>query len=157
MHFLNVNKVVKDLRYGALDEKESSKYLIGTLIIEATSIFGGNQANDVALRYKVLSFLLSATIIIFGIRMCYRANKESGDKDFLKRYFCLAFPIGLWISLFVLILTVALGFIAYFATLGQPLEILTKAIYFPALVIGYLLAVGKYIWIKKSIQKLSKI
>jgi hypothetical protein len=157
MHFLNVNKVVKDLRYGALDEKESSKYLIGTLFIEATAVFGGGQANDLAFHYKLLSFLVNITIIYLGIKMCYRANRESGDKDFLKRYVCLAFPIAIWVSLSVTVMVIGMSLLVYFRTMGQPIDALSKGILIPTLIVGYGFAIGKFFWIKRCILKLSKV
>ena len=142
MHFINVKALANDLRYGTVDERESSKYLVGTLILQAlATVNNGSGPETIPAAYRWGSFLISALIIFFGVRACYRANKEGDDREFLKRFFCLALPIGLLISITLVIVSVLAGIFIYWKSMGLSIEQTKYNILIPLLFSGYCLEV----------------
>ena len=49
-------------------QKESAKYLIGTLILEATTALSGGKSSEMSLSFRIFSFVVGAIIIFFGVK-----------------------------------------------------------------------------------------
>jgi len=116
MYFFNTQGVLRDLKSGELNEKESIKYLLGMLILENLgAIWSGSDSNKSSVPLKIAGSIFSVILTIWGIGRCYRVNLGYDNKDFIKRYVCIAFPVNNFFG----VITVVLIFFLILALMGM--------------------------------------
>ncbi|MDD2325089.1 MAG: hypothetical protein PHW63_03630 [Alphaproteobacteria bacterium] len=114
MNFFNDKNLGLRLKEGKVSSKEKFLYLLAFVFI--SSIF---------LSYTFLSYTLPENINmwdtytdiaellinLFGTFWCYRTNRSGDDKDFIERFICIGFPIGVQAIVLGIGATLLLGII----------------------------------------------
>jgi hypothetical protein len=115
MYFWNITKLKEEIRVGGPSENECLKYLLafGILFALMASPPPRQVEREPALIY--LSALAMEGIVIAAVTYCYQMNGGAAGREFLKRFFSIAWVIG-WRSVLVG-LPIVLGIIFVFAYL----------------------------------------
>ncbi len=171
-YFWHVDDLVHDLRAGIVTEYEKMRYFLWTVVLHSAQ--GLSFMKDISPAEKSLIsvfVLIGLFILIWGIYHCYRMNKQFGDnKNFIERFVCLSFPLGIKIGvlsalLFIAVLALVAIIIAlifsikyappadslkdlYFAFAKSPIKLMFEAlanIYFAAVSIYFYHILGKKI------------
>lgn len=94
MYWWNESKLAQELRDGQVEEKERFNYYFAVTVaaVAYTEVVGyiGHQFNmPIAVRSAVY-----IAVAIIGTILCYRANRNGDNNDFISRMICLSWPIG---------------------------------------------------------------
>ncbi|MBI4963349.1 MAG: hypothetical protein HY913_08730 [Desulfomonile tiedjei] len=95
MYWWNVSQLAEDLREGRVEEKERFKYYLAYIV-----------SGEVILRcwmyfpetFNILTLMCNAASVIIvttGVMLCYRANRNGDNTDFIGRMICLGWPVGI--------------------------------------------------------------
>lgn len=95
MHLLNYRWLARDLRDNKLSEREKFSYIIGLLILSAPLLVPTIPTNTQNITADLINALVFILIMIIGTIFLYRKNQQGDGKNFLERYICLSFPIGI--------------------------------------------------------------
>ncbi len=94
MYWWNVSKLAKDLREGRVEEKERFKYYIAVTV---AAVAYAEVAGYIGHQFNIPNAIRSAVYVavaIIGTILCYRANRNGDNNDFISRMICLSWPIG---------------------------------------------------------------
>lgn len=105
MYLWNIKKLREDLKENRVSSREKMKYFLVFMLVVGGSFYVGLGFGDAGIPYGYTLFEALAFIIITiaGMLVCYQANKQGDDKEFIERFICIGFPIGIRISVFYLI------------------------------------------------------
>jgi hypothetical protein len=95
MYWWKVSKLAQDFREGRVEEKERFKYYLATTILWT---LGTQPFLYYGSTFKIADLISAAatvTVTIVGIFLCYRANKNGDNTDFIGRIICLGWPIAI--------------------------------------------------------------
>ena len=95
MHLLNYKQLARDLRDNKVSEREKFSYVIGLLILSAPLLVPTTPINAHDITADLISAFVFILIMIAGTVLLYRKNQQGDGKNFLERYICLSFPIGI--------------------------------------------------------------
>jgi hypothetical protein len=112
-YFWNVDALVRDLRAGIVTEYEKMKYLLATSLLQLYALsFVTNftPTNRIEILVNALMFGVEVGIFVWGIYHCYIINKHNDNKNFIERFICLGFPVGIRLSIYFLA-GILLGFL----------------------------------------------
>jgi hypothetical protein len=103
VYWWKVSKLAEDFQNNRVDEREGFKYYLAT-IISWTMFLEISQYVGSAFDFiSLISFTVGVGGTILGSFLCYGANKNGDDRDFIARMICLGWPITvkLMVILFV--------------------------------------------------------
>jgi len=101
-----VNTLADDLIRNNLTEFEKLKYLIATFIAYETLILTATPSSENQFNLRIIQFCLDVLFITLGTIVCYFANKNGDGKNFLERYICLSWPVGIRVFVFLAIVII---------------------------------------------------
>jgi hypothetical protein len=116
VYFWRADLLVKDLKEKKVSTKEEFKYALFWVlpyvfyILNISGHFKGTESE-----IKFWFFLSAACFLIinfFGIYLCYKQNRETDDRDFLKRFICLSCPVTIKMLVYFLALSFLTGLIS---------------------------------------------
>lgn len=93
MYIWKIDNLIEDLKNNNVSQKEQFKYAL------TLSIFMGLAADpslSIGVEYGIMDFISTVAMLvitIFGLAICYKANKSADDKDFILRFFTMGLPI----------------------------------------------------------------
>ncbi|MDT8901999.1 hypothetical protein [Anaeroselena agilis] len=108
MYLWKVKALAQDFREGKVTQKEQMKYylLFSVLTLAAASLSSsGNSFFDNSYLDWV-DFCLQILITALGIIWCFQANQQGDDRDFVGRMVCIGLPLGIRISVWIILLSV---------------------------------------------------
>ncbi len=157
MEFLNPSRCVEDLRAGRVNEYESMKYMMATVLLE---ISGGSGAfshlKGQAWWVWLLGVLILLTVNFWGLRRCYAANGGAQGQDFIKRYVCIGVPLGVFFGFLILLgLLLVIPFTMLFS--GQSAESSPVVNAVLVLVVGPFLTGVFYEWKSRLLERVASI
>lgn len=85
MYLWNVNALVKEFQEDRISEREKMKYYLVTSVLMTLGQQHGLQIGVNNIVYAVVVFL--------GVVLCYKANSNGDNRNFIDRMVCLGFPI----------------------------------------------------------------
>ncbi|MBI1928643.1 hypothetical protein HYR99_30920 [Candidatus Poribacteria bacterium] len=143
MYFWNIQALSEDLKERRVSQREKMKYLLATAISHSISL---PISISVAWALGITTLLANVALSIWGIVLCYQANRQGDDEEFIDRYICIRWPI--YIRLFVLVgIPVALVFMS----VGVSPDRVTIVDLIAAIVFRIIY----YLWIRTDILKIS--
>jgi hypothetical protein len=104
MNFIRDRELALRLKNNAVSSKEKFIYLLlsGILTTIPLSSFYGKVTEYN--QWDICSDIATFVIVIAGAFVCYRTNKRGDDKEFIERYICIGFPVGIQTGLLALVL-----------------------------------------------------
>ncbi len=108
-YFWNVDQLVKDLRADIVTEVEKMRYLLATSFLQ---LFAFQQAstftpvNPYEMLIKPLFFGVQVGILVWGFQHCFYINQKNDNKNFIERFICLGFPVGIRLGVYLLLGTI---------------------------------------------------
>jgi hypothetical protein len=112
MYFFKYEKLSKDFILDAVSEYDTFKYLLASIAVQQLVIpFMITVLKLSSVMVNTANFVyVNAFITVIGISICYGTNRMYEDEDFIKRFFCLSFPIRNIVLLMVIILSLGYSF-----------------------------------------------
>ncbi len=95
VYFWNVRQLSDDLRNGRVSEREKMKYLLANSLVWALFYEMTPSAPPEKSDFDVVLSLTYLATVVWGICVCYGANRQGDDRDFIARFTCLSWPLGL--------------------------------------------------------------
>lgn len=188
MYFFNVNGLARDLKDEKVDQENSFKYLLGVLLLVVSSAIPfllywsfsnfawtenfysyiakiGFVRSIQMLLFRVFGpldiflYLYKYAVLIIGTYLCYKVNKQHDNKDFIKRFICLSWPVSLYWG-FIVILIAILSIISIellrvlFIYLNYPIEDFNinsmQYLFYPIMLV--LFDIGFYVILRKKMR-----
>jgi hypothetical protein len=113
MHFWNTKALAKELRDGTLTERERMKYFLVFMTVLAVVVEIPIYSPEPVSPALIAMSLVSTGITGAGIYITYCANRSGDDKDFIGRFVCLMFPVG------VRVVATAIGLYVTYMVIGS--------------------------------------
>jgi hypothetical protein len=116
VYFLRLEPLKRELASGSIGEREAVPYLLwlgGLTTLAVLLPYGPYNHWDVA------SAVLSTVVFVGGTLIAYRSNGEASGEDFLIRYICLNWVVGLRVVLLLVVPVVAVEVRAEEALFGE--------------------------------------
>jgi hypothetical protein len=123
MYFWNIDQLVQELRAGTLSEYEKMKYLLASILLQLYAMSNTRllPQNGMEMIIGALIFGVMVGVTVWGVYHCFIINKQNDNKNFIERFVCLGFPIGVRLAvyalagLFILLFTVGLLGLLFFS------------------------------------------
>jgi|GEM_PF-935467 len=109
MHLWNVNALIDDFAYKKITEQQKFRYI---LLYVALMTIVSNSVLYVGTKYShelVVELVLSVLITIWGMNRCFTINQSNGGDDFISRYVCIGFPVGIRLFVFAVPIFLIIG------------------------------------------------
>ncbi len=106
MYFWNIDGLVQELKAGTISEYEKMKYLLATTLLQLFSLMNGPgfiqfmPVTNTEVLIQSLFFGIIVGVTVWGIYHCFIINKQGDNKNFIERFICLGFPVGVRILVF---------------------------------------------------------
>lgn len=153
MYWWNIKALANELKANKVPQYEKFKYFFAFMLVDAI-LFEFVYLFPLQEGPKVLDYVDSLAIIsitLLGIILCYKANKKGDNKEFIDRFICLSWPIG--VRLFVIFIAVLIPyFIIADSVLGDSFMEETTIV---DVMITVVFSSAFYIWIYKYILQIS--
>ena len=96
MYFWKIDALAEDLKEGRVSQRQKMHYYLATSLLVVSlmpivSTHGGETPNI----FWALDMVISIMFTVGGILLCYEANSQGDDREFLDRIVCLGWPITL--------------------------------------------------------------
>jgi hypothetical protein len=149
MYFWKVNSLVEDLKEGRVSQRQKMYYyLANTLFYLILFDINGLMAAKPNI-FTTLNILLGLFLTVGGILLCYEANSQGDDKEFVDRITCLSWPINM--RMLVVLMPVYFAYGLFLAgTSGQ-----TATGIVDVFIMGFY-SVYFYKWLHSCLLKISK-
>ncbi len=95
MYWWNASKLAQDFQQDRVDEKERFKYYLATIIVWMAITVPEPYLGKTLTLVDVINYAIWISGTVIGVILCYRANKNRDNKDFIGRMICLAGPSAL--------------------------------------------------------------
>jgi len=93
-HFWDTSAVVRDLSIENVSESDAVKYAVATGLSWSLAHYIALWIGVDRSWALVYEFLVVLVVTAFGTYECYRANGGPDGKNFLRNFFCIAWPVG---------------------------------------------------------------
>ncbi|MCM4159804.1 hypothetical protein FHG64_15760 [Antarcticibacterium flavum] len=103
MIWLRLNRLEKKLAKRELSEHHAYRYLLFYLVLFITVATLPEITPYSTWSWDISRYILKLFITLGATYMVFRTNEKGDNRDFLKRYISLAFVIGIWVLLGVLL------------------------------------------------------
>ncbi len=103
MIWFRLNRLEKKLAKRELSEHHAYRYLLFYLVLFITVATLPEITPYSAWSWDISRYLIKLIITLGATYMAFRINEKGDNRDFLKRYISLAFVIGIWVLLGVLL------------------------------------------------------
>ncbi len=107
MIWFRLHKLERKLAKRELSEHNAFRYLITYLIVFVTLAAIPEITPYPSWNWDISHYIISLLITIGATYTAFRINEKGDNRDFLKRFISLAFVIGIWIILGVLLIRLA--------------------------------------------------
>ncbi len=141
MYFWNTRALSEDLRAGRVSQHEKMKYLLaGTLTFSVGSYLLVPEEPSTLL---AVDALITAVITVGGVLACYRANRRGDNEEFIDRFICLSWPVGIRVVTAIAAVYFIYGTIGYaideerFDAFFTQLNVVDLVIFGAAQIVGY--------------------
>lgn len=114
MIWFDIKTLEEKLLNYQISEKTGYYYLLAFFVLAWFSSGEGDSYKFESLHWNVVNFLTVLFFIVWGTRKVYYINQKGGDKDFLKRYFSMAFVHMMRIGVILLGLAFIINLITEF-------------------------------------------
>ena len=116
MYFWQVNALVEDLKARRVSQRQKMYYYLAYTLLTLIAVdVAGLVATELNF-FVVLNSLLGVLITVGGILLCYEANSQGDDAEFIDRMVCLSWPISLRMFVVLIPVVVIYGLILASAT-----------------------------------------
>ena len=147
MYWWNIKALANELKAKKVPQLEKFKYFFAVSIL--TSVFFELAILVPVLEetamLDVIGSLIYLLIVALGIIVCYKANKKGDNKEFIDRFICLSWPIGVRLAI-IFIVVLILYFILGYNLFGDAFDSFMQK----TTIIGVLFEVGFtttfYLW-----------
>ena len=154
MYWWNIKALANELKAKKVSQLEKFKYFFALTIVvvvigELSYLFPLIEKPN---SLDILDSLAYIAVTAFGILACYKANKRGDNKEFIDRFICLSWPIGILLFVIFMISAVFYLIIGYSiagdAFFDQPTTLFDVLIF-----IG--IEIAFYLWVRKYILYVS--
>lgn len=108
MYFWNAKALAEDLKAGRLNQREELKYFLAFMVPISILLEAPFWLAEEPTPLLLIEAVTVIAITVGGILFCYQANRQGDDKEFIKRFVCLSWPITLKVT--VIFLAVYIGY-----------------------------------------------
>lgn len=152
MNWFNLKDLENRLIENQVSDQEGFYYLLANFILFGLTSYGGTQTyNHSAFLYAEIILILIITIV--GLNLTFKVNKSGDGDSYFKRFLALYFVIGIRLIVFIFLLAIPVGILAYII-FGEnsPGEMLRDGLF-----LGFLTAVMTvyYYFIIRSFKKVA--
>lgn len=95
MYFWKVNALAEDLKNRRVTQRQKMQYYLANTLLYLSSVY---ITGLIAVKPNLLTginILLGLAITAGGILLCYKANSQGDDEEFIDRMVCLSWPISM--------------------------------------------------------------
>ncbi len=93
MYFWKVNALVEDLKNQRVSQRQKMYYYLADTVLAFIAIYTGSLVASKPNVLTAIEFLLGLSITVTGVLLCYEANRQGDDAEFIDRMVCLSWPI----------------------------------------------------------------
>lgn len=129
MYFWNIQALADELKQGTLPQRERLRYFLVFLLLDALVALIEVPHDNAFYVMEVVH----TVILLAGTYLCYQANQQGDQREFIDRYICLGLPIGLRLLVLYLLALVAFFLLQKFVPLPygeQVLGVIYDGLYF---------------------------
>ena len=157
MYWWNVKALANELKAKKVPQLEKFKYFFATSIVAALLfefVYLVPLLQEVT-TLDVAGSLAYIILVALGIIVCYKANKGGDNKEFIDRFICLSWPIGIRIFV-IIIVTGVLYFIVGYSIAGDAFDtFVEKTTIIDILVFEVGFTIAFYLWVRKYLLYVS--
>lgn len=113
MIWFRLNKLERKLAKRELSEHHAFRYLIFYLIIFITVGIVPELTPYPGWNWDISHYVINLFVTLAATYTAFRINEKGDNRDFIKRYISLAFVIGLWVLIGVLLIRLAYKIILF--------------------------------------------
>ncbi len=95
MYFWNTGALASELQKETVTESEQVKYLVATILLYEILPFLTSWIPNTVDIWSFLDGAVSVSIMVIGALVCAKANRQGDNKNFLTRFICLSWPLGI--------------------------------------------------------------
>lgn len=95
MYFWRVNPLVEDLKNGRVTQRQKMYYYLAGTLLSLIYIFISSAVAVTPNLMTVVNIVLAISVTVGGILLCYEANHQGDDTEFIDRFVCLSWPINM--------------------------------------------------------------
>jgi len=95
MYFWKIDKLESDLIKGAMSNADKFQYLLASTILIALGFEVSSFISESATITRVTESIIVVVATIVGTIWCYNRNGKGDNAEFIDRFICLSFPVGI--------------------------------------------------------------
>lgn len=161
MIWFRLNKLERKLAKRELSEHHAFRYLVFYLVFFVTLASLPEITPYPGWNWDISHYVINLLVTLTATYMAFRINEKGDNRDFLKRYISLAFVIGIWVLIGVLLLRLAYKIILFVIPLdlyNAISDIITADLFqwissVAGIIIFYLLLLRSFKHIQKAVGK----
>ena len=149
MYFWKVNALVEDLKNRRVSQRQKMHYYLALTLLSLIYVY---ITGLIAVKPNLLTginILLGLSITAGGILLCYKANSQGDDEEFIDRIVCLSWPIS--VRMIVILIPVYIASAVIFANNSSQPELNIADV---AITVVY--SVYFYKWLHTCLLKISQ-
>jgi hypothetical protein len=153
VYFWQTRALAEDLRAGHVSERQRMHYLLAHTVLMSGSIplnLSREWPFDLG---ESLLWWIGLAINVAGVALCFEANHEGDDRDFVSRFICLSWPITVRLMVLAGLPVVALQMATRWPT-GRGLDVRLPSGMF-ALAVGVGLPILYYGLVRAHIRRVA--
>ena len=157
MYWWNIKALAKELKAKKVSQLEKFKYFFAISIVAVVYlefVYLVPLLEELT-TLDVVGSLAYIFLVVLGTIFCYKANKEGDNKEFVDRFICLSWPIGIRIAA-ILIATLVLILIVGYSIAGDAFDTyIEKTTIIDVMVFDVGFTLAFYLWVRKYLLYVS--
>ena len=110
MYFWKVNALVEDLKNRRVSQRQKMHYYLANALFTLACIYITSLLPVKPNVFTVINIIFGLCITVGGVLLCYEANNQGDDEEFIDRIVCLSWPINVRMIGILILVYIVYGF-----------------------------------------------